>query len=399
VTAARIAKGLALAAGVGLAGAAPASAGNGGVGFTPTPKALRVTCVRVCASHGRARQGGTVRIVGSGLSGVGTVTFLGGAGRTDDVSLSVHPNSDRRLTIRVPLDAMSGRLALVSAGTVSTTARTRSLRILPAPPPPPTTGKLTPVPGPRDPGGPQLETATSTNVAIAGSRRGITFSYRVTAPAPVSVEVDLLRETDGSLVQTWQLPAVQPGVVGTIQWSGMSNGALQPDGRYAWRLTATGATGAKARSTQLQDPTRDSFDLHGHVFPLIGRHTFGDGFGVQRQGHTHQGQDILARCGLKIVAAEAGTVLYNKTQSAAGHYLVIHGDETGNDYGYMHMRAPSPFERGDRVTTGEVIGNVGRTGDATACHLHFEAWSPPGWYTGGHPFDPLPLLEQWDSYS
>jgi subtilisin family serine protease len=71
----------------------------------------------------------------------------------------------------------------------------------------------------------------------------------------------------------------------------------------------------------------------------------------------------------------------------------------GNDYGYMHMRARSPFQRGDKVTTGEVIGNVGDTGDATACHLHFEAWSPPGWYTGGHPFDPLPMLQQWDVYS
>jgi murein DD-endopeptidase MepM/ murein hydrolase activator NlpD len=107
----------------------------------------------------------------------------------------------------------------------------------------------------------------------------------------------------------------------------------------------------------------------------------------------------MARCGLKIRAAEAGTVLWNKWQSAAGNYVVIHGEETGIDYGYMHMRTRSPFLKGDQVTTGETIGNVGQTGDATACHLHFETWSPPGWYTGGHPFDPLPMLEQWDAYS
>jgi Peptidase family M23 len=379
--------------------AAPASAGNGGVSFTPTPKVARVKCVKLCASHGRARQGGKVRLVGSGLSGVGTVTFLGTRGKSDDVTVTVHPRSDRKLIVRVPLNAMSGRLALLSAGTVSITARTRALRILPPPPPPPTTGKLTPVPGPRDPGGPQLETATSSNVAIAGSSRGITFSYRITAPAPVAVEVDLLRASDGGVVQSWQVPVVQPGTVNSINWQGMSNGVLQPDGRYAWRLTATGASGAKARSAQVQDVTRDVFDLHDHFFPVHGRHTFGDGFGVRRKGHRHQGEDILARCGLKIMAAESGTVLYNKTQSAAGHYLVIHGEETGNDYGYMHMRARSPFQRGDHVTTGEMIGIVGETGDATACHLHFEVWSPPGWYSGGHPFDPLPLLQQWDAYS
>jgi murein DD-endopeptidase MepM/ murein hydrolase activator NlpD len=333
------------------------------------------------------------------MSGVAKVTFLGAGGKSDDVSVAVKPKSDRSLTVKVPMNAMSGHLALISPGTVSTTARTKPLHILPPPPPPPTTGQLTPVPGPRDPNGPQLETATSSNVAFAGSSRGVTFSYRVTASAPVSVEVDLMNESDGSVVQTWQVPNVQPGVVNSINWQGVTNGSLQPDGRYAWRLIGTGANGAKARSAQVQDVSRDAFDLHDHIFPLLGRHTFGDGFGAQRSGHTHQGQDIMARCGLKIRAAEAGTVLWNKWQSAAGNYLVIHGEETGIDYGYMHMRVRSPFLKGDEVTTGETIGNVGQTGDATAGHLHFEVWSPPGWYTGGHPFDPLPMLEQWDAYS
>jgi len=376
--------------------AGPAWAGNGGVSFAPTPSVKKVACVKMCASHGRARQTGTVRISGSGLSGVVKVTFLGVSGKADDVSVNVRPKSDRRLTLKVPMSALSGRLALITGGSVITTARTKPLGILPAPPPPPTTGQLTPVPGPRDPGGPTLETATSSNVAFAGSSRGITFSYRLSAPG--AVEVDLIHVDDGSVVQTWQVPSVQPDVVNNITWEGMTNGAVQPDGRYAWRLTATGSTGAKARSAQISDPTRDVFDLHGHVFPLRGRHKFGDGFGVGRQGHTHQGQDILARCGLPILAAQAGTVLYNKRQSAAGNYLVVHGED-GFDYAYMHMRARSPFRPGDEVTTGETIGNVGETGDATTCHLHFEVWTPPGWYKGGHPFDTRPLLDQWDSYS
>jgi murein DD-endopeptidase MepM/ murein hydrolase activator NlpD len=49
--------------------------------------------------------------------------------------------------------------------------------------------------------------------------------------------------------------------------------------------------------------------------------------------------------------------------------------------------------------TGQIIGAVGRTGDATACHLHFEMWSAPGWLTGGQPFDPLAFLKAWDVYS
>jgi murein DD-endopeptidase MepM/ murein hydrolase activator NlpD len=379
--------------------APPALAGNGGVGYTATPKVTRIKCLRSCASRGRTRQGGVIRLLGSGLSGVTQVTFMGGRGRADDVKVKVRPRSDRWLRIRVPWGADSGPLGLVAGSSVVVSARTAALGILPARPPPPTTGRLTPVPGPAAPGAPRLETATSTNVAFAGSSSGVTFSYRISASSPVPVEVDLVRQSDGATVQAWQVPSVQPGSVNSINWQGVAGGQVQPDGVYAWRLTATGASGATARSAVAADPSRDSFALHDHIFPVRGRHTFGDGFGVQRQGHTHQGQDILARCGLRIASAEAGTVLYRRYQSAAGNYLVVHGDETGVDYAYMHMRAPSPFMAGDHVTTGETIGNVGDTGDATACHLHFEMWTAPGWQNGGQPFDPLPSLEQWDAYS
>ena len=65
----------------------------------------------------------------------------------------------------------------------------------------------------------------------------------------------------------------------------------------------------------------------------------------------------------------------------------------------MHLRAPALVDAGDRVRTGQLLGYVGRTGDATACHLHFEMWTAPGWYDGGHAFDPLPSLMAWDKTS
>jgi murein DD-endopeptidase MepM/ murein hydrolase activator NlpD len=66
---------------------------------------------------------------------------------------------------------------------------------------------------------------------------------------------------------------------------------------------------------------------------------------------------------------------------------------------YMHLLEPSPLPEGATVRTGEPIGIVGQTGDATACHLHFEIWTAPGWYEGGSPIDPLPFLAEWDGYS
>jgi murein DD-endopeptidase MepM/ murein hydrolase activator NlpD len=65
----------------------------------------------------------------------------------------------------------------------------------------------------------------------------------------------------------------------------------------------------------------------------------------------------------------------------------------------MHLRDAALVDKGARVHTGQLIGYVGDTGRASGCHLHFELWSGPGWYTGGSPFDPLPLLKAWDKHS
>lgn len=60
----------------------------------------------------------------------------------------------------------------------------------------------------------------------------------------------------------------------------------------------------------------------------------------------------------------------------------------------MHLRSPARVAAGDRVDTGHRIGVVGQTGRASTCHLHFELWTAPGWYEGGEPVDPRPLLRR-----
>ncbi len=138
------------------------------------------------------------------------------------------------------------------------------------------------------------------------------------------------------------------------------------------------------------------------LFPVPGPHTYGGpeaGFGAQRNGHSHQGHDIFAACGSPLIAAQSGTVKAIAFQGAgAGHYVVITG-LNGEDYFYAHMTGPSAIGEGVSVGAGQQLSTVGATGNASGCHLHFEIWAAPGWYSGGAPYDPLPSLQTWDNYS
>jgi murein DD-endopeptidase MepM/ murein hydrolase activator NlpD len=392
----------ALAAGLLTAAATPAAGAGppgGGTTYVPRPQVSKVSCLRRCASHHRAQAGSTLKLTGYGLGQSRQVVFLGSYGRADDVSVPVWPGSDVRIQVRVPVGAVTGPIAVQTA-TGARSRRTRSVTILPPPPPTPNP-TLTPVPGPREPGAPVIETGTSRTRAYYGARRAVVFSYRVDSGSPSSLQVQLIRARDGAAVKTWAQPPPARGQVQSIVWSGgLGTGPAAP-GRYSFRVTAQGTNGATARSASTQDYQRDAFDLYDDIFPVRGRHGFGGAgsrFGAPRVGHRHQGQDVPARCGTRLVAARGGRVRWKAYQSAAGNYLVIDAAGTNVDYVYMHLAEPSPFMAGDRVYTGQRIGSVGATGDATGCHLHFELWRGR-WYNGGRPFDPLPALLAWDRYS
>lgn len=217
------------------------------------------------------------------------------------------------------------------------------------------------------------------------------------------LQIEVLNSA-GEVVKTFYRENVVPEVPSKVRWDGTTDeGRPARNGRYSFRISPQSATAAPAARKATASTTLSlGFAFYGYAFPVLGPHEFGMGagrFGAPRSGHTHQGQDVMAACGTPLVAARGGTVQYAGYEGNAGNYIVIDGRGTANDFMYAHLAEPSPLQTGETVRTGQPIGIVGDTGDATGCHLHFEMWGPPGWYEGGSPFDPLPYLEKWDAYS
>jgi murein DD-endopeptidase MepM/ murein hydrolase activator NlpD len=241
--------------------------------------------------------------------------------------------------------------------------------------------------------------ATAPKKAFFYGKRKATFHYAIAGNDPRNVKIQAVRRKNWRVVHTWIRRGIEPGKVHAIRWAGAGkHGRAAPPGTYVFRVLTR--HGAKAKRGRVRGGDR-SFGLFPYKFPLRARHVYGDGYGAPRSGHVHQGQDISAKCGKRIVAARGGRIQYRGYQaSGAGYYLVVDGKGTGHDYVYMHLRPRHLPKRGQKVRTGEPIGTVGETGDASGCHLHFEMWTKPGWYEGGRPMPSVTRhLRAWDRWS
>ncbi|MGH2981895.1 MAG: M23 family metallopeptidase, partial [Solirubrobacterales bacterium] len=133
------------------------------------------------------------------------------------------------------------------------------------------------------------------------------------------------------------------------------------------------------------------------VFPVSGPHwsrgPVGEFGALRGGGRSHEGFDVVAACGTKLVSARKGRVLVNRFDPVLdGNEIVIHARGAGRNYRYSHLRKRALPKVGKVVETGERIGSVGKTGNArtVGCHLHFEM------LVRGRPVDPEPGLRRWD---
>jgi len=106
-------------------------------------------------------------------------------------------------------------------------------------------------------------------------------------------------------------------------------------------------------------------------------------FGRRRSGW-HRGIDVKAERGTIIFAAAEGTVVVSGVEPRYGRVVKIEHDD-----GYLTVYAHNEenlVEVGMRVGAGDPIATLGRTGRATAHHVHFEI------RRNGSVYNPLYLL-------
>lgn len=131
------------------------------------------------------------------------------------------------------------------------------------------------------------------------------------------------------------------------------------------------AGNVQVRRQMAQAASRKATRSREMDWPVKGA-TITSGFGM-RWGKMHKGVDLWNEEEAKtpIYAAKEGVVIEAGANRGGYGYIVIldHGD--GLQTYYAHMRKISVYV-GKEVERNELLGYMGRTGDSTGYHLHFE---------------------------
>jgi murein DD-endopeptidase MepM/ murein hydrolase activator NlpD len=121
------------------------------------------------------------------------------------------------------------------------------------------------------------------------------------------------------------------------------------------------------------------------IWPVIGPVVSSVG---RRRSGWHAGIDIRAEAGTPVHAAAPGTVSFSGWARAYGHVVML---EHSNDFVTIYAHnLQNMVNVGDTIDAGTVIASVGRSGRATAHHLHFEIRH------AGLVYNPLFLLPRRD---
>ena len=141
-----------------------------------------------------------------------------------------------------------------------------------------------------------------------------------------------------------------------------------------------------------------------YTFPVSGNTSYA------RTHHDYPAADMMAACGLQFRAPVSGVVLetdkvdkYSAAKPLAeergGISVSMLGDDGVRYYGSHLGSVQAGIDPGVRVASGDVLGLIGKSGNASACHLHFgisPACQKTGdWWLRRGAVYPWPYLDSW----
>ena len=121
------------------------------------------------------------------------------------------------------------------------------------------------------------------------------------------------------------------------------------------------------------------------TWPVEGR--ISDYFGT-RNGK-HFGIDIAAPIGTSIVAMQGGVVTKSYFSDSYGHVVFIKHRDYEAVYAHMNKRL---VREGEEILQGQLIGQVGNTGQSNGAHLHLEIHKGSWTIAKTYAVNPLQML-------
>ena len=184
-----------------------------------------------------------------------------------------------------------------------------------------------------------------------------------------------------------------------------TSSAKQHSSGSSTQTTSTAKTKHRHRKHHKSHPLKVTpsmgFKPSHYVFPVDNGASYVDTYGAERSdvsGGWHHGDDLFAPLGTPVVAVATGKLSLVGWEQIGGWRLWL-TDAMGNSFYYAHLAGYSSWIlHHSRVHAGEVLGFLGRTGDAftTTPHLHFEIHPHETiklGYDGA--VDPTAYLQKW----
>ena len=161
------------------------------------------------------------------------------------------------------------------------------------------------------------------------------------------------------------------------------------------KLEAERAAAAAAAAYTGSDETPDSgaaaYSTGSFIFPVASYTYISSRFGerihpITGELKNHNGMDIASNMGTTVYAADGGRIVLAEWYGGYGNCIMIeHGNGYKTLYGHLSVIG---VKNGQTVSQGDVIGQVGSTGNSTGPHLHFEVYlnggriDPEQFYSG-----------------